>query len=93
MANIKSKLLRAGAELSIPEKQRKLAHTIPEAVRASGISRTALYLAIGRGALHARKCGARTLILDSDLRRFLRNLPFFATGRHARAKQNQEASA
>jgi hypothetical protein len=54
---------------------RKLAHTIPEAVRASGISRSALYLAIGRGALQARKCGARTLILDSDLRRLLRKLP------------------
>jgi hypothetical protein len=58
----------------------KLAHTIPEAVRASGISRTAIYLAIGRGALIARKCGARTLILDSDLRRFLRSLPSLATG-------------
>jgi hypothetical protein len=51
----------------------KLAYSIREAVRASGISRSALYLAIGRGALVAKKCGARTLILDSDLRRFLRS--------------------
>jgi hypothetical protein len=54
---------------------RKIAHTIPEAVLASGLSRSLLYLAIGRGELRARKCGARTVILDSDLRRFLRNLP------------------
>jgi hypothetical protein len=63
---------------------RPIAHTIREAVRASGISRSALYLAIGRGALRARKCGARTLILDSDLRRFLRKLPPFATGESKR---------
>lgn len=27
----------------------------------------------------ARKCGARTVILDSDLRRFLGRLPYFAS--------------
>jgi hypothetical protein len=53
----------------------KVAFTIKEAVRASGLSRSLLYVAISRGALQARKCGARTLILDSDLRRFLRHLP------------------
>ena len=53
----------------------KIAFTLKEAARASGISRSLLYLAIGRSELRARKCGARTLILDSDLRRFLRNLP------------------
>jgi excisionase family DNA binding protein len=55
----------------------KIAFTIKEAAHASGLSRSLLYLAIGRGELHARKCGARTLILDSDLRKFLRNLPRF----------------
>lgn len=53
----------------------KVAFTIKEAARASGLSRSLLYVAIGRGSLRARKCGARTLILDSELRRFLRNLP------------------
>jgi len=53
----------------------KLALTIKEAAYATGLSRSLLYVAIGRGALHARKCGARTVILDSDLRRYLRNLP------------------
>jgi hypothetical protein len=55
--------------------QIKIAHTIPEAVLASGLSRSMLYIAIGRGELRAKKCGARTLILDTDLRRFLRSLP------------------
>jgi hypothetical protein len=58
----------------------KLAHTIPEAVLASGISRSTLYLAISRGTLDARKCGARTLILDSELRRFLGSLPRLTKG-------------
>jgi hypothetical protein len=30
---------------------------------------------IGQGALHARKLGGRTLILESDLQKFLRSLP------------------
>ena len=38
-----------------------------------------LYLAIGRGELEARKCGARTVILDHDLRLFLARLPRLAS--------------
>jgi hypothetical protein len=53
----------------------KVAFTINEAARASGLSRSLLYLAIARGSLRARKCGARTVIIDSELRTFLRNLP------------------
>jgi Helix-turn-helix domain len=60
-----------------PSATHKVAFTLKEAARASGLSRSLLYVAIGRGALRARKCGARTLILDSDLRRFLRGLPAF----------------
>jgi hypothetical protein len=58
----------------------KVAFTIKEAVRASGLSRSLLYIAIGRGALRARKFGARTVILDSDLRQFLRSLPLLTKG-------------
>jgi excisionase family DNA binding protein len=58
----------------------KLAFTIKEAARATGLSRSLLYVAISQGALHARKCGARTLILETDLRRFLRSLPVLAKG-------------
>jgi len=58
----------------------KIAHTIHEAVLASGLSRSMLYVAISRGALRAKKCGARTLILDADLRRFLRSLPGLVKG-------------
>jgi hypothetical protein len=62
----------------LPSPTRKVAFTLKEAAHASGLSRSLLYVAIGRGALRARKCGARTLILDSDLRRFLRSLPALA---------------
>jgi hypothetical protein len=40
-------------------------------LRASGLKRALLYIAIGRGTLRAHKCGARALILQSDLQRFL----------------------
>jgi hypothetical protein len=53
----------------------KLAYTIPEAVRASGLSRSALYLAIKAKKLTARKAGARTVIEVSELRRFITSLP------------------
>ena len=56
----------------------KIAHTISEAVLASGLSRSTIYVLIGRGELKARKCGARTLILKSDLQRFLTHLPSVA---------------
>ena len=78
--NTASSVLAADQRKADPSRkaQAKIAHTIPEAVVASGLSRSMLYVAISRGTLHARKCGARTVILDSDLRRFLLSLPRFA---------------
>lgn len=51
--------------------------TIPDAVRISGMSRSAIYLALKRGDLQARKAGRRTLIATSDLEAFIANLPAF----------------
>lgn len=53
----------------------KLAHTIPQAVQYSGLSRSAIYEALKSGKLTARKAGRRTLIEDSELRRFISALP------------------
>jgi excisionase family DNA binding protein len=52
-----------------------LVHTIPEACSGAKIGRTALYEAIRSGALRAVKRGKRTLILDEDLREFVRSWP------------------
>lgn len=52
-----------------------IAVTIPDAVRLSGCSRSALYLALRRGELTARKAGRRTLINYADLQAFLASLP------------------
>jgi hypothetical protein len=49
----------------------KLAYTIKEAVSVTGLGRTSLYLAIRLGELRVVKKGARTIILDRDLRRWL----------------------
>lgn len=53
------------------------AMSIREAARISGIGMTALYAALARGDLKARKFGRRTIVLREDLRAFLDHLPAF----------------
>jgi excisionase family DNA binding protein len=53
----------------------KLAHSIDEACKRSGIGRTTIYELINSGQLPDRKCSRRTLILAEDLRRCLEALP------------------
>ncbi len=57
-----------------------LALTMPDAVRLSGCSRSALYLALKRGDLMARKAGRRTLISFADLEAYLASLPEYKAG-------------
>ncbi|MBH0239116.1 helix-turn-helix domain-containing protein [Methylobrevis albus] len=52
-----------------------IALSIDEVVKQTGISRRTLYYTIARGDLVARKMGARTLILRSELQEFLERLP------------------
>lgn len=59
---------------------RPIAITIPEAVRATGLSRSALYVALKEGTLSARKAGRRTLIPVNDLEAYLANLPTYQAG-------------
>lgn len=51
--------------------------TVPEAVHYSGMSRSAIYEALRRGDLTARKAGRRTLIAFADLEAYLANLPTY----------------
>ncbi|MDE2165521.1 MAG: helix-turn-helix domain-containing protein [Alphaproteobacteria bacterium] len=53
----------------------KVSYSIPEAVDATGLSRSTLYEALRDGKLVARKCGARTVIEEIELRRFINALP------------------
>lgn len=57
--------------------QKPITVTIPDAVAASGISRSALYQALKRGDLIARKAGRRTLISIEDLEAYIAGLPKF----------------
>ena len=57
-----------------------LAVTIPDAVRLSGCSRSALYEALKRGDLTARKAGRRTLTPFAELEAYLASLPAFGAG-------------
>jgi excisionase family DNA binding protein len=52
-----------------------IALKISEACSASRCGRTTLYAAITQGELRAVKRGKSTLILESDLRRWLESLP------------------
>ena len=52
-----------------------LALTIQEACAAARIGRTNVYAAIRAGELIARKHGKRTLILRTELNRWLESLP------------------
>ena len=54
--------------------------TLPEAVQFSGMSRRALYEALKRGDLSARKAGRRTLISFADLQAYLAALPEYRAG-------------
>ena len=53
----------------------KVAYSIDEAVTATGLSRTTIYEAIADGRLRRKKAGRRTIILATELQRFLEKLP------------------
>lgn len=52
----------------------QLSYSIEEACQITGIGRTKLYEAISNGLLSAKKYGKRTIILRSDLEKFLDRL-------------------
>ena len=60
--------------------QEPIAVTIPDAVKATGMSRTSIYEALKRGDLSARKAGRRTLISFADLQAYLASLPAYRAG-------------
>lgn len=57
-----------------------IALTVPQAVQASGLSRSGLYEAMRSGDLIARKAGRRTLIALADLEAYLASLPTYQAG-------------
>ena len=58
-----------------------IAYTIAEAVKTAATSRTELYRAAQRGDLTFRKRGKRTLILATELLRWVETLPASTTKR------------
>lgn len=57
------------------EKPNKIAVSIDEACELTSSGRTRLYEEINKGRLRAKKFGRRTLVLVSDLEKFLAGLP------------------
>jgi excisionase family DNA binding protein len=49
--------------------------SIPDVIRLSAVGRSTVYKAIGAGDLPIRKVGRRTIILASDLKSWLEQLP------------------
>lgn len=60
--------------------ENKVYGTLPEAVQFSGMSRSALYEALKRGDLTAKKAGRRTLISFANLQAYLASLPEYQAG-------------
>ena len=60
--------------------QSPIAVTIPDAVKATGMSRTSIYEALKHGDLSARKAGRRTLISFAVLEAYLASLPTYQAG-------------
>ena len=60
--------------------QTPIAVTIPDAVRLSGMSRSAIYEALKNRSIIARKQGRRTLIPYADLQAYLASLPAYQAG-------------
>jgi excisionase family DNA binding protein len=58
-----------------PQVTSRAAYSIAEVCANTGLGRDTVYGAIRAGRLVARKLGRRTIITDSDLRRFLEDLP------------------
>ena len=54
-----------------------IAITVPEAVRLTGLSRSALYEALKQQKITAKKAGRRTLFLVADLEAFMGSLPSY----------------
>jgi excisionase family DNA binding protein len=53
----------------------RLAHSICDVAKITGVGRSLLYQEIKEGRLRIRKLGRRTLIFDTDLRTWLESLP------------------
>jgi excisionase family DNA binding protein len=58
-----------------PRGAERVAHSIADCCALTGLGRDTIYSAIRNGRLVARKLGRRTLVTDSELRRFLEGLP------------------
>jgi excisionase family DNA binding protein len=65
------RIIAATASAQLP----KLAYTLNEVRDLVGISRSAIYLALGAGDLRAIKSGRKTLVLAKDLQAWLERLP------------------
>ena len=53
----------------------RAAYSIAEVMLQSGLGRDTIYKAINSGRLPARKVGRRTIVLATDMQRFLESLP------------------
>jgi hypothetical protein len=58
----------------LSQESEKLAYTVPELQKATGLGRTRIYEEIKLGRLHLTKVGRRSIIRTDDARMWLANL-------------------
>src|SRR5690348_13416007 len=76
----------AAADAAGASFDRRLAYSVEGFAAATSLGRTVIFELIRAGALTARKCGSRTLILQSDAIEFLAALPEIGLDRRAKTK-------
>jgi hypothetical protein len=62
-------------QISTADLEGQITCTIPHALKASGLGRSKFYVLLASGAIDARKCGGRTLVVVDSLRDYLEGLP------------------
>jgi excisionase family DNA binding protein len=71
----------------------RVAYSVDEVRVLANLGRDSLYKAINSGRLPARKVGRRTLVLATDLRRYLESLPVIGGEAGAAAGQKPGPAA
>jgi excisionase family DNA binding protein len=78
-------------EIRFSANSARLAHSINQVTKITGIGRSFLYEEISAGRLVVRKAGRRSLIFDADLKAWLASLPEKGSG-DSKQKLNPKTS-
>jgi hypothetical protein len=86
-------VIREAVRVALGSTPDKLAYSIDDLCAAGSLGRQMIYDQIASGALRAKKCGDRTVILREEAERWLSALPDWTSRPRGRAAQNRRECA